>query len=373
VRNPKVAHPEKVVCVIDHNVPAESVATAHVQNMMRAFAREHGLALHDGEGVCHEILAEYYVKPGDIVIGADSHTPASGAFGSFASGVGSTDFVGALVTGSIWLRVPETLRVNITGTFSAGTDGRDLMLHIISRTGSSGALYMAMEFSGSGLANIPFDERMTMCAMAVEAGVKSAVIEADEVTMKYLADAGRPDDAGVSLAADPDARYAANLDVDLGSLVPMAARPHFVHQGVAASDCEKEKIHIHEAFVGSCSAGRIGALRRAANILKGRRVNPDVKLIITPASRTIMSKALDEGLIDIFLAAGAMVMNPNCSVCWGACQGVLGPGEVMISTGTRNFRGRAGSRDSSVYLGSAETVAASAVAGYIVDPRGWRE
>ncbi|MBN1525517.1 MAG: 3-isopropylmalate dehydratase large subunit [Spirochaetales bacterium] len=373
LKKKSVAIAEKTVGIIDHNVPAESVKTAHVQNTMRRFCREQSIALHDGEGVCHQLLAEYYIMPGDIVIGADSHTPASGAFGAFAAGVGSTDFVGALATGKTWLCVPQTIQIQLTGSFPRGADARDLMFMLIGDIGADGALYSAIEFCGEGVSSMTMPQRMILCAMAVEAGVKNAVIAADTVTRDFLQASGRGFDTAKIFSADDDAVYAKKLSYDLDKLVSGAAVPHGVHKYAPLKELEDKKIKIDQGFIGSCSAGGIEALRTAAQILKTRRVHPLVKLIITPASRKIMQQAVKEGLVEAFITAGAMVMNPNCSVCWGACQGVLGKDEVMISTGTRNFKGRSGSPESYVYLASAAAVAVSAIEGFITDPRRFLE
>lgn len=369
VKKKQIADPKKTVFILDHNVPSESVKTTNVQNKMRKFAREHGIHLHDGEGVCHQILLERYVSPGQVVIAADSHTCSMGAVGAFGTGVGSTDFVAAMVTGQTWFMAPKTLKFNLHGGFSKGVYARDLILKIIGDIKSDGATYMAMEFGGSAVKNLTMDDRIVLCNLAVEAGAKNGIIEPDEVTERYLQEQGITYDKTLLFQSDADCQYEKIYEYDLASIEPAVVAPHFVDNYDTAGNKEKENIEIHQGFIGSCNNGRIEELRVAANILKGKKIAPTVKLLIGPASQNVYLQALREGLIEIFLESGATVVNPNCSVCWGACQGVIGDGEVLISTGTRNFKGRAGSPNSFVYLGSTATVAVSCLAGKIVDPR----
>lgn len=372
IKNKRVANPQKTVFIIDHNVPAESVETAMVQNKMRGFAAEHGIIIHDGEGVCHQLMLEKHLKPGDIVLAADSHTCSMGALGGFGTGVGSTDLLGVMVTGQTWLMVPETLRFNLKNSFTKGVYARDLILKIIGDIRADGATYMTMEFGGPARPNLTIDDRIALCNMGVEAGAKNAIVEPDDVVRQYLKEMGRPVEfSEAELKSDGDCDYKAVHEYDLSQVEPAVVSPHTVDNYGTIASKEKENIRIDEGFIGSCNNGRIEELRVAAQIFKGRKVNPRCKTIITPASRRVYLQALQEGLIEQFLQSGAMVLNPNCSVCWGGCQGVLGEGETLISTGTRNFRGRAGSKDSFVYLASAATVAASCLEGKIVDPRNY--
>ncbi|MCP4112982.1 MAG: 3-isopropylmalate dehydratase large subunit [Desulfobacteraceae bacterium] len=371
VKNKKIDDPKKTVFIIDHNVPSESVKTTHVQNKKRAFARKHGINLHDGQGVCHQILLEKYISPGQVIIAADSHTCSAGALGAFGTGVGSTDFVGAMVTGKTWLMVPRTLKFEVTGSFQKGVFARDLILKIVGDIKSDGATYMAMEFGGPGVRNLNVNDRIVLCNLTVEAGAKNGIIEPDETIEKYLQEQGRGSDNMVFFKSDPDCDYEKVFDYDISSLEPAVVSPHFVDNYDTVTNKEKENIIINQGFIGSCNNGRIEDLRVASDILKGKKIKPDLKLIMSPASQDVYIQALREGIIEIFLDSGAMVVNPNCSVCWGACQGVIGEGEVLISTGTRNFKGRAGSPDSFVYLGSAATVAASCLTGKITDPRNY--
>lgn len=361
LKNPRIADVNRLVWVIDHNIPADSPKTAGSQKLMRDFAREHGIKFYEGEGVCHQIMMENHVCPGELIFGADSHTCAYGALGAFGTGVGCTDYLYAMVTGTSWLLVPETLRFNLSGRLSEGVTARDLILTIIGRIGANGANYKAMEFVGEGMKTLSMADRISICNLCVEAGAKTALMEVDEIALDYLHEHGREPKA--CFASDPDAVFAAEYDIDLNEIVPIVAKPHFVDNVVPAA--ESLGVKIDEAFLGSCNNGRIEDLRVGAQIVKGRRVADNVRFIVVPASRSVYKQAMEEGLLDIYMKAGAIVMNPNCSVCWGACQGVIGEGEVLISTGTRNFKGRAGHKDSFVYLASAATVAASAVAGEI--------
>jgi 3-isopropylmalate/(R)-2-methylmalate dehydratase large subunit len=266
-----------------------------------------------------------------------------------------------MVTGTSWLLVPDTIRFNLHGKLKAGVYARDLILTIIGRITANGANYKAMEFAGEGLKELSIADRIAICNLCVEAGAKTALMEVDDVALDYLKEHGREPKA--LYKSDDDAVFSEVFDIDLGEIEPIVAKPHFVDNIVPVSECKDVKID--EAFLGSCNNGRIEDLRVGAAIIKGKKVAPSVRFLVVPASRAVYKQALKEGLLDIFMEAGAMVMNPNCSVCWGACQGVIGEGETLISTGTRNFKGRAGHKDSFVYLASAATVTASAISGYI--------
>jgi 3-isopropylmalate/(R)-2-methylmalate dehydratase large subunit len=361
LKNPRIADKDKLVWIVDHNVPADSPKTAASHKKMREFARENDIKFYEGEGVCHQIMMENHVAPGELIFGADSHTCAYGALGAFGTGVGCTDYLYAMVTGTSWLLVPETIRFNLKGKLKKGVYARDLILTIIGRISANGANYKAMEFAGEGLKSLPMSERISICNLCVEAGAKTALMEVDDVAMDYLKEHGREPKA--ILKSDPDAVFSEVIDIDLDEIVPIVAKPHFVDNVVPAKDAAGTKID--EAFLGSCNNGRIEDLRVGAAIIKGKKVAPSVRFLVVPASRSVYNKALEEGLLDIFSEAGAIIMNPNCSVCWGACQGVIGEGETLISTGTRNFKGRAGHKDSFVYLASAATVTASAIKGCI--------
>lgn len=361
LKHPHIQDVNKLVWIVDHNIPSDSPKTAASHKKMRDFAREHGITFYEGEGVCHQVMMENHVCPGELIFGADSHTCAYGALGAFGTGVGCTDYLYAMVTGTSWLLVPETLRFNLTGKLPEGVYARDLILTIIGRIGANGANYKAMEFAGEGLKSLTMSDRISICNLCVEAGAKTALMEVDDVALSYLKEHGREPKA--LFTSDPDASFAAVYDIDLSEIQPIVAKPHFVDNVVPAK--ESLGVHIDEAFLGSCNNGRIEDLRVGASIIKGKKVHPLVRFLVVPASRAVYRQAAEEGLLDIFMDAGAIVMNPNCSVCWGSCQGVIGEGETLISTGTRNFKGRAGHRDSFVYLASAATVTASAITGEI--------
>ena len=361
LKHPHIADVSKLVWIVDHNVPSDSPKTAASQKKMRDFAKEHGITFYEGQGVCHQIMMENHVCPGELIFGADSHTCAYGALGAFGTGVGCTDYLYAMVTGKSWVLVPETLRFNLTGKLPEGIYARDLILTIIGKIGANGANYKAMEFAGEGLKTLTMSDRIAICNLCVEAGAKTALMEVDDIALDYLHEHGREPKA--CFVSDEDAVFAATYDIDLSTITPIVAKPHFVDNVCPAR--EAAGIKIDEAFLGSCNNGRIEDLRVGAALLKGRKVHPLVRFLVVPASQAVYKEALKEGLLQIFMEAGAIVMNPNCSVCWGSCQGVIGEGETLISTGTRNFKGRAGHRDSFVYLASAATVTASAIKGEI--------
>ena len=365
LKNPRIADKDKLVWIVDHNVPCDSPKTAASQKKMRDFARDNGITFYEGAGVCHQIMCENHVVPGQLIFGADSHTCAYGALGAFGTGVGCTDYLYGMVTGGSWVMVPETLRFNLTGKLGQRVTARDLILSIIGMIGANGANYHAMEFVGDGMKSLTMSDRISICNLCVEAGAKTALMEVDEITLAYLEEHGGRNPAAC-FKSDEDAVFEKTYDIDLSSIVPVVAKPHFVDNLAPVEDVKGVKIN--EAFLGSCNNGRIEDLRLGASILRGHRVADQVRFLVVPASREVYRQAMDEGLLDTFMEAGAMVMNPNCSVCWGSCQGVIGEGEVLISTGTRNFKGRAGDKNSFVYLASAATVTASAIAGAIVSP-----
>ena len=361
LKNPRIADTKKMVFIVDHNVPSDSAKTAGSQKKMRDFAREHGIDFWEGKGVCHQIMMEHYVCPGELIFGADSHTCTYGALGAFGTGVGCTDLLYGMVTGTSWVLVPETVKFHLTGALPQGVYARDLMLTIIGQIGANGVNYQVMEFTGDGARALSVNDRMVLCNLAVEAGAKTAIFEADEKALAYLKERGREPKA--VFQSDPDAVYAGEYTFDLSTIRSVAAKPDFVDAVVLAD--EVCGVRIDEAFLGSCNNGRIDELRVGASILKGKKVADHVRFLVVPASQQVYQQAMEEGLIQTFMESGAIVMNPNCSVCWGSCQGVIGENEVLISTGTRNFKGRAGHPSSKVYLASAATVAASAVKGEI--------
>ena len=359
LKNPHIADTSKLVFIVDHNVPSDSPKTAASQKKMRDFAKEHNIDFWEGKGVCHQVMIENYVRPGELIFGADSHTCSYGALGAFGTGVGCTDFLYGMVTGTSWVLVPESVKFNLTGKLPEGVYARDLILTIIGEIGANGCNYQAMEFTGEGAKTLSISDRMALCNMAVEAGAKTGIFEADEKAIEYLKEHGREPKAVYH--SDPDAVYAREYTFDLSKVRPVVAKPDFVDNVVPAEEaCGME---INEAFLGSCNNGRIEDLRVGAEIIKGKKVAEGVRFLVVPASQTIYRQALKEGLIDTFMEAGAIVMNPNCSVCWGSCQGVIGENEVLISTGTRNFKGRAGNPTADIYLVSPESAAATAIMG----------
>lgn len=361
LKNPKIADKDKIVFIMDHNVPAENPKTAQAHKKMRDFAKEHDIKLYEGKGVCHQIMVEDFVCPGELIFAADSHTCAYGALGAFGTGVGCTDLLYAMVTGSSWVLVPETIRFNLTGKLPEGVYPRDLILTIIGDIGANGANYKIMEFAGEGAHNLSINDRLVLCNLAVEAGAKTGIVEPDEKVVEYVKAHGR--EVQHMFASDDDAVFEKVYNYDLSKIRPVVARPDFVDDVIPLE--ELEKVKVDQAFLGSCNNGRIDELRIAAKMLKGKKVCESVRFIVAPASNAVYLQALEEGIIDTLMEAGAMVMNANCSVCWGSCQGVIGENEVLVSTGTRNFKGRAGHPSSKVYLASAETVTRAAITGYI--------
>jgi 3-isopropylmalate/(R)-2-methylmalate dehydratase large subunit len=360
---------EAPTCVffIDHAAPAPRSELADAQKTIRAFCASSGATLSDVEmGVCHQRVAESFAKPGDLVIGADSHTCMAGALGAFATGMGSTDVAVGMASGKTWLRVPETFRVEVSGSLADGVAAKDLMLTLIGRLGADGATYKALEFGGPGIDALPMPGRFTLSNMAVEAGAKAGPIASDVVTRAYLAEQGREADWR-PLAADPGAAYERIVDLDAAAVVPTVARPHTVDNTAPAS--ELAGTHVDQVLIGTCTNGRLDDLRAAARILRGRHRAAHTRLIVTPASRAVARAAAAEGLYEVFWEAGAVITNPGCGACVGIHEGVLASGEVCLSTANRNFKGRMGNPEASIYLASPATAAATAVAGEITDPR----
>ncbi len=366
----KVFDPEKIVIMPDHFVPNKDIKSAEMVRKIRLWAQEVGIEkFYDlgNHGVCHALLPEQgHVKPGMTIVGADSHTCTHGALGAFSTGIGSTDLAASLATGELWFKVPPTILFNISGKLKDGVYAKDIILEIIRRIGVDGARYKAMEFKGEVIDALSIESRMTITNMAIEAGGKSGIIAADEKTLAYLKDRSEGDFE--IFQSDEDAVYEKVIDIDVTDLEPMVAFPHLPDNGKAVSDI-KEKIIIDQAYIGSCTNGRIEDLRVAAEYLKGQKVAKGTRCIVIPATTDIWKQANKEGLLDIFMEAGATVSSPTCGACLGGHMGIIAGGEKCISTTNRNFVGRMGSPDSEVYLASPATVAASAVNGYISDPR----
>ena len=362
----KVADPERTVLFIDHASPSPRSELSNNHVLLRNFARETGAVLSDvGCGICHQVISEDHVNPGDILVGSDSHTCTGGALGAFGTGMGSTDVGIAMALGKTWLRVPETYKIHVTGQFRDGVYPKDLILYIIGLIGADGATYKALEFCGDTIENMGMSGRMTLCNMAVEAGAKAGLIASDDITLEFLRENGRADKF-VRITADDDAVYQRVMEIDASELSPMLARPHTVDNTKTVD--EAKGIKIQQVFLGSCTNCRLEDIRIAANILRGKTKHPDVRLLVTPASKKVYLQASKEGLLDVLVEAGATISSPGCAVCCGIHEGILADDEVCLSTSNRNFLGRMGNPKSFVYLASPATAAVSALTGEITDP-----
>ncbi|MCX8126306.1 MAG: 3-isopropylmalate dehydratase large subunit [Dehalococcoidia bacterium] len=361
------ANPNACAIFLDHAAPTPNREQANDHIFLRQFAAETGCQLFEvGRGVCHQIVAEQFACPGDVIVGADSHTVTGGALGAFATGMGSSDVAIAMALGKNWVRVPETFRVNVTGRFPKAVGVKDLVLYLIGKIGADGANYKALEFSGPTVSRMTISQRLTIANMAVEAGAKVGLFPSDEVTRAYLEAQGR----GARyrpLQPDADAVYEKVIEIDAGGLVPMVARPHAVDNTAPVTELRGTKIQ--QVFIGTCTNGRLEDLAMAARILKGRKVHPSVRLLVAPASQAVLEAALRAGHIRTLVKAGAIILPPACAACLGVHQGVLGDGESCLSTANRNFKGRMGNPEAFIYLASPATAAASAITGEITDPR----
>ena len=365
-----IKKPDSVVIVADHYTPAATEHQAEIVDFSNRWAREHGIKnFYQLEGPCHQLLAEKgYSRPGSIVVGTDSHTCSSGAFGCFGTGIGSTEMLGVLVSGEIWFKVPETIRINWNGALNKGVMAKDVILRTIGVVGHAGATYQSMEFGGSTIDAMPMDERICISNMAVEAGAKVGLIQADEKTVEYMLAHGVSDAAEAPrYAPDSDAVYKRVLDFDAAELVPVVACPHEVDNVCTVQ--EAGDVRVNQVYIGSCTGGRMSDLRMAADILKGKKVSDNCRLLVSPASRTVWVQAMKEGILEVLSDAGATVLASTCGACLGLHSGTIGKGEVCISTTNRNFIGRQGSKEGSTYLSSAATAAASAITGRLTDPR----
>ncbi|MDO4290608.1 MAG: 3-isopropylmalate dehydratase large subunit [Eggerthellaceae bacterium] len=361
----KVFDPEKVVLVPDHYVPNKDIKSAEQAKIVRDFAHEQGIT-HYYEvgcmGVEHALLPEQgVVGAGDLVIGADSHTCTYGALGAFTTGVGSTDAGVGMATGRAWFKVPETIKFVIDGQLAPGVTGKDVILHIIGLIGVDGALYKAMEFTGSAIESMPMDERLSISNMAIEAGGKAGLIPVDDVTRAYMD--GRVERSYTAYYSDDDAQFAQVIEINAADIVPTVAFPHLPSNTRPVA--EARDVKIDQAVIGSCTNGRLADMRQAAAVLKGRKVHPDVRCIVIPATQKVYRQCMEEGLMDIFLDANCAVSTPTCGPCLGGYMGILAAGERAIATTNRNFVGRMGDPTSEVYLSSPAVAAASAVLGHI--------
>lgn len=358
---------DRIIILFDHRIPPESEKTAMTHKRLREFVREQGIRhfydLH--EGICHQILPEFgHCRPGELLVGTDSHTTTHGAFGTFATGIGATEMSGVWATGELWLKVPETIKIIVAGTLRRYVSAKDVILHIVGTLGADGANYKAVEFSGETINRMSVASRMVLSNLSMEMGAKAAFVVPDEVTISYVKE--HTDKEFEVMLPDHDAHYCKEVTIDVTALRSQVACPHSVDNVKPAS--ETQGIRIHQALIGSCTNGRLEDLAIAAEILKEKTVHHDVRLLIIPASRKIYLEAIRHGFIETFVMAGALVLNPGCGPCLGAHQGLLAPGEVCISTTNRNFKGRMGSPESFVYLASPATVAFSALKGEIASP-----
>ena len=368
----KLANPDGFSIVMDHFIPAKDIASANQAKISRDFAYKHDLKHYFDEkdmGIEHALLPEKgLVVPGDVIIGADSHTCTHGALGAFATGMGSTDLAFAMITGENWFKVPESIKVVFSGKPKAHVYGKDLILEVIRLLGVDGALYRTLEFTGDTIAHLSMDDRFSLCNMAIEAGAKSGIVAVDAITKAFLSDKTLAREPKL-FYSDADARYVQILNIDVANLDPVVAYPHLPSNGKPISQAIKDDLAIDQVFIGSCTNGRLDDLRIAARILKGRKVARKTRLIITPATQKISLQAQKEGLVDIFVEAGAVFSNPTCGACLGGYMGILGKNERCVATTNRNFIGRMGDRSSEIYLANSAVAAASAVMGKIADPR----
>jgi 3-isopropylmalate/(R)-2-methylmalate dehydratase large subunit len=363
----KVWDADRVVCFLDHYAPASTTRTATLHKTMREFVREQGIKhFYDvGEGLAHELMLEKgHVMPGEFVVGTDSHTPSYGAVGAFSCGVGATDMLSIWATGALWFKVPESVKVTFRGKLPRGLYAKDMILEVIRNLTANGCVYRCVEFLGEALKGLPIAERFVLANLSVEMGAKASYVQVDEATRAYVEEHHRK---FAPVVPDDDAQYKQCFELDVEGLEPMVACPHTVDNVKSIREVKGTKIH--QALIGTCTSGRLEDLKVASKILKGKKIHPDVRLLVAPASRSTFQKAIKRGYIQKLLSAGATFISPGCGPCMGVHEGLIGDGEVCVSTANRNFRGRMGSRDSEIYLGSTATVAASALCGALADPR----
>jgi 3-isopropylmalate/(R)-2-methylmalate dehydratase large subunit len=363
----KVFNPQRTIFFFDHASPSPRFELSNDHAFLRAFADETGVQVSEiGQGISHQVVAEKWVRPGDVVIGADSHTCTGGALGAFATGVGSTDAAVAIALGKVWLRVPETIRVVVEGTLPIGVYGKDIILHLIGRIGAAGATYKALEFVGDTIETLDMAGRITIGNMAVEAGAKVGLFASDEITQGWLNRMERGKEFR-KLSSDPDATYERTVPINARELKPTIACPHQVDNTKTID--QLGEVRVHQVYLGTSCNGRLEDLHVAAQILKGKKVHAGTRMIVTPGSRVVYMEALKDGTMETFVEAGAVITSPGCGGCVGLHEGVLGDGEVCLATQPRNFQGRMGSPKSFIYLGSPAVAAATAIEGKIADPR----
>jgi 3-isopropylmalate/(R)-2-methylmalate dehydratase large subunit len=363
----KLANAQRTVLFIDHAAPSPNANLSNDHILLRDFSRQSGCILSEvGDGVCHQIVQEAYARPGDVVVGADSHTTTAGGLGAFATGMGSSDVAVAMGLGKNWFRVPESFKIEVNGDFQKGVSAKDLILHLIGTIGADGATYKSLEFHGSAIKKMSMSSRFTIANMAVEAGAKAGLFAADETTKQFLKAEGRGNDFR-AIEADADAVYEKTIKIDASKLEPTVSKPHRVDNTALAKELKGTRIQ--QVVIGTCTNGRLEDLAVAVSILKGKKPARTVRLIIAPASRKIMIEAIEKGYIKTLVESGAIILPPGCGPCLGLHQGVLGDGEACLSTANRNFEGRMGNPKSFIYLSSPATAAASALKGEITDPR----
>jgi 3-isopropylmalate/(R)-2-methylmalate dehydratase large subunit len=363
----KVYNPQRTIFFFDHASPSPRIELSNDHAFLRDFAQKTGIRVSDvGLGISHQVVAENFVRPGDVVIGADSHTCTGGALGAFATGVGSTDAAVAIALGKVWLRVPETIQVIVEGSLPIGVYGKDIILHLIGKIGAAGATYKALEFQGDTIENLEMAGRMTIANMAVEAGAKVGLFPSDEVTKGWLNRMGRSKEFR-GMIPEADATYGETVRINARELKPTIACPHLVDNTKTVDEIGEVKVD--QVFLGTSCNGRLEDFHIAARILKGRTIYPKIRMIVTPGSHLVYKEALKDGTMEIFIESGALVTSPGCGGCVGLHDGVLGDGEVCLATQPRNFKGRMGSPKSFIYLGSPAVAAATAIEGKIADPR----
>jgi 3-isopropylmalate/(R)-2-methylmalate dehydratase large subunit len=362
-----LASPQQAVIFLDHAAPSPAQQLSNDHILLRRFAEETSCRIYEvGDGICHQLVAETFANPWDIIVGADSHTITGGALGAFATGMGSSDVAVALALGKTWFRVPESFFIELNGILPRGVYAKDLILYLIGQIGADGANYKALEFGGEALAQMTMSQRLTIANMSVEAGAKVGLFPADKITQKFLMAYGRGD-SYKPLYPDDEANYERVVPVNLDQLEPMLSLPHAVDN--VSPVAQVRGVRIQQAFIGTCTNGRLEDLAVAAEILKGKKRHPGTRLLIAPASRQVLIRAIEEGYIQSLIEAGAAILPPGCAACLGLHQGVLGDGEICLSTANRNFQGRMGNPEAMVYLASPATAAASAIRGEIADPR----
>ena len=362
-----LAKPQQTIIFLDHAAPSPAQQLSNDHILLRRFAEETGCRIYEvGDGICHQLVAENFANPGNLIVGADSHTVTAGALGAFATGMGSSDVAVALALGKTWFRVPESFFIELNGVFSRGVYAKDLILYLIGNIGADGANYKALEFGGKALAQITMAQRLTIANMTVEAGAKVGLFPADKITKDFLSEQDRGEKYK-PLSPDAGANYERVIPVNLDKLEPMLSLPHAVDN--VRPVAQVKGIKIQQAFIGTCTNGRLEDLAVAAEIIKGKKKCPATRLLIAPASRKVLIQAIEKGYIQALIEAGAIILPPGCTACLGLHQGVLGDGEVCLSTANRNFKGRMGNPEAMIYLASPATTAASAIRGEITDPR----